>query len=114
MVSAAAIRHCIVNCIELLVTDQSWTALRDASAFVSLFAPAPLSNASRAALKVRARQHACAASPAECTRIARAIVAAKVKAEHHTGAAKKAFLAALKKAKTTDDVRHVEAQASQV
>jgi CRISP-associated protein Cas1 len=41
-------------------------------------------------------------------------VAAKVRAEGHGRASERAFLAELRKAKTTDDVRHVEAKAAQV
>jgi CRISPR/Cas system-associated endonuclease Cas1 len=47
-------------------------------------------------------------------RIARAIVAAKVKAEGHEKPAEREFLATLRKTRTTDAVRHIEAQAAQV
>ena len=46
--------------------------------------------------------------------IARAIVGKKIKAEQHRREMGLALLADLTKAKTTDDVRHVEAKAAQV
>jgi CRISPR-associated endonuclease Cas1 len=105
-VTSAAIRHCSLRHIELLISD-------DAAAFVSLFAPTSTVNSSRAALKVRERQFRAAFDPAKTAATARAIVAAKVKMEGHAKVLERSFLTRLQQAKTTDDVRHAEAQAAQ-
>jgi len=52
--------------------------------------------------------------PKKTVAIARVIVAEKIKAENHARPIERAFLADLQAAKTTDDVRHVEAKAAQV
>ena len=103
MVTSAAIRHCSARHIELLISD-------DVSAFVSLFAPEARGDARRAALRARERQFRAAFDRRKSLKIARAIVGKKVKAEGHPQETKQAFLAGLQKAKTTDEVRHIEAQ----
>ena len=105
-VTSAAIRHCSAKHTELLISD-------DATSFVSLFAPTSTVNSSRAALKTRERQFKVAFDPAKTAAVARAIVAKKIKAEGHSQPVKRAFLAELKKSRTTDEVRHVEAKAAQ-
>jgi CRISPR/Cas system-associated endonuclease Cas1 len=84
------------------------------TAFISLFAPEGRGDARRTALKVRERQFRAAFDPGKSLGIARAIVAAKIKAENHEPPIKQNFLVGLQKAKTTNDVRHVEAQTAQV
>ena len=66
-----------------------------------------------AALAIRCKQFAAVLDPARTVAIARAIVAAKVRAEGHRREAGQAFLAGLQRAKTVEAVRHVEAQAAQ-
>ena len=75
-VTCAAIRYCSAKHIELFVSD-------DVAAFVSLFAPEARGDARRAALKVCERQFRAAFDPKKTVEIAKAIVAAKIKAEHH-------------------------------
>ena len=106
-VTGAAIRHCSAKHIELFISD-------DAAAFISLFAPTSAVNSSRAALKIRERQFRGAFDPRKTVVMARAIVAAKVKAENHARPDERAFLATLRSAKTADDVHHIEAKAAQV
>jgi CRISPR/Cas system-associated endonuclease Cas1 len=77
-ITGAAIKACIAENIELLISDY-------ASAFVSLFATEPRCDASRASLAVRCRQFETVIDPAKTAKIARAIVAMKVKAEGHAG-----------------------------
>ena len=86
----------------------------DAATFVSLFAPEPAINANRAALKVRERQFRAAFDPRKTVEMAQAIVTAKVKTEGHQRDTSRAFVAELNRTKTTDVVRHVEAQAAQL
>ena len=105
-VTVPAIRYCGAKHIELLISD-------DVAAFVSLFAPTAIGDARRAALKVRERQFRGVFDPRKSLEIAKAIVARKVKAEGHRRELGQAFLTALQRAKTTDDVRHIEAQAAQ-
>jgi hypothetical protein len=62
----------------------------------------------RATLKLRELQFRTAFDPRKTVEIARAIVTAKIKAEGHRREFGQAFLAELKRTKTTDDVRHVE------
>src|SRR5262245_60808486 len=52
-------------------------------------------------------------SPSKTVEIARAMVAKKVRTEEHDRSIEREFLGAVRKAKTTDDVRHVEAKAAQ-
>jgi CRISPR/Cas system-associated endonuclease Cas1 len=106
-VTSAAVRYCGARHIELLISD-------DVAAFVSLFAPEARGDARRAALKVRERQFRAAFNQTRTVAIARAIVTAKIKAEHHRQAAGKAFMTGLQKARTVDDVRHIEAQAAAI
>ena len=101
-VTCTAIRYCSARHIELYVSD-------DVSAFVSLLAPEARGDARRAALKVRERQFRAAFNPRRTVEIARAIIAAKIKAESYRGKARQAFLTELQRTKTVDDVRHVEA-----
>jgi CRISPR/Cas system-associated endonuclease Cas1 len=106
-VTGAAIRHCSAKHIELFISD-------DAATFVSLFAPASAVNSSRTALRIRERQFRMAFNPRKSAAIARSSVAAKVKAERHRYETERALVAELKRARTTDDVRHIEAKAAQV
>jgi hypothetical protein len=105
-VPSAAVRYCSAKHIELLISD-------DAATFVSMFAPTSAANSSRAALKVRERQFKAAFEPTKTTAIARAIVAKKIAHENHPRPVKLDFLTTLRKARTTDDVRHAEAKAAQ-
>lgn len=105
-VTSAAIRFCAAKHIELFVSD-------DASAFISLFAPEARGDARRAALKVRERQFQAVFDTRKSVAIARAIVTAKVKAEGHSREVERAFSISLLKTRTPDDVRHIEAKATQ-
>jgi CRISPR/Cas system-associated endonuclease Cas1 len=105
-VTSAAIRHCSAKHIELLISD-------DAATFVSMFAPTSAANSSRSALKVRERQFKVAFDPTKTAAIARAIVAKKIAHENHPRPVKLDFLTTLRKARTTDDIRHAEAKAAQ-
>jgi CRISPR/Cas system-associated endonuclease Cas1 len=106
VVTSAAVRHCSAKHIELLISD-------NAATFVSLFAPTSTANSSRAALKARERQFKAAFDPTKTAAIAKAIVAAKIEKEKHSRPVKSNFLKALRKARTTDDIRYVEAKAAQ-
>jgi CRISPR/Cas system-associated endonuclease Cas1 len=106
-VTNAAILFCSARHIELFLSD-------DAAAFVSLVAPTAIGDARRTALKVREKQFRAAFDPKKTVGIARAIVTAKVKAERHRRETGRAFLAGVQRAKTADDVRHIEAQTAQV
>ena len=105
-VTSAAVRYCSAKHIELLISD-------DAATFVSMFAPTSAANSSRAALKVRERQFKAAFGPTKTAAIARAIVAKKIAHENHSKPVKLDFLTTLRKARTTDDIRHAEAKAAQ-
>jgi len=85
----------------------------DVAAFVSLFAPAAIGDARRAALKVRERQFRAAFDPGKTVAIAKAIIGKKIRAEGLRREAGQTFLAGLHRAKTADDVRHIKAQAAQ-
>lgn len=52
--------------------------------------------------------------PRKTAMVARKIVEAKIRAEEHTPADRKMFAAMLAGARSTDDIRHVEAKAAQV
>jgi CRISPR-associated protein Cas1 len=106
-ITSAAIKYCSAKHIEVLISD-------DAATFVSLFAPTSATNSSRAALRIRERQFKAAFNPERTFTIAHKIVATKIKAEGHSSASKQCLLAALRSAKTVDDVRHIEAKAAQV
>jgi CRISPR-associated protein Cas1 len=106
-VTSAAIRHCTAKHVEVLISD-------DVASFVSLFAPEARGDARRAALKVRERQFRAAFDPGKTLEIAEAIVTKKIKAEGLARMTERDFLAALYKARTTDDVRHLEAKAAQL
>ena len=62
----------------------------------------------------RANINLAAFSLTKTIAIARAIVARKIKAEDHSKPVERAFLAGLQAAKTTDDVRHIEAKSAQI
>ena len=64
-----------------------------------LFAPTAIGDARRPALKVRERQFRAGFDPRKTVAIARAIVAAKVRAEGHRREAGQAFLTGLQRAK---------------
>ena len=106
-VTAPAIRYCIAKHVELLITD-------DATAFVTLFAPTSVGDARRTALKVRERQFKAAFDRRKTVEITQAIVARKIEAQGHSRVNKRMFLAELRRARTVDDIRHVEAKAVQV
>jgi CRISPR-associated protein Cas1 len=106
-VTSAAVRYCSAKHIELLISD-------NVASFVSLFAPETRGDARRAALKVRERQFRAAFDRAKSAMIAKAIVVEKIEREKHSRAVKLDFLKALGKARTTDDIRYVEAKAAQV
>jgi CRISPR/Cas system-associated endonuclease Cas1 len=97
-ISVAALKH-----VEIL----AWYPRSE----VALFAP--MIDASRAALNLRLRQFEAVIDPRKTVMIAKAIVAAKLKVEDHNPADQKAFAAMLKSARSTDDVRHIEAKAAQ-
>jgi len=100
-------RYCSTKHIELLISD-------DAATFISLFASEPRADARRTALKVREQQFRAAFNPAKTGAIARAIVAAKIRAEHHARPNERTFFAAIRSTRTPDDARHVEAKAAQI
>jgi CRISPR/Cas system-associated endonuclease Cas1 len=97
--TVAAVKH-----VEILL----WGPRSEAVMF------APMVDASRAALSLRLHQFEAIISPRKTLMAAKAIVAAKLKAEGHGPANRKLFTTMLEKAQSTDDVRHVEAQAAQV
>lgn len=106
-VTSPAVRYCLAKHIELFISD-------DVAAFVSLFGPEVRGDARRTALKVRERQFRAAFDKRKTVAIAREMVAKKVKAEGHTRPVTQTLLTGLQRAKTADDVRHIEAQAAQV
>jgi CRISPR/Cas system-associated endonuclease Cas1 len=106
-VTSAAVRYCSAKHVELFISD-------DTSAFVSLFAPEARGDARRNALKMRERQFQAAFNARKTITIARTIVTSKIKAERHRREIEQTFLAQLQKAKTTNDVRHVEAKTAQI
>lgn len=106
-VTTAAINEAASRNIEVLV------AARDQGT-MALFAPTPQSISNRAALKLRAQQFRAVFDTRKTVEIARAVVARKIKAEGHEWEPEREFLVDLRKSKTTDDVRHVEAQAAQL
>jgi CRISPR/Cas system-associated endonuclease Cas1 len=79
---------------------------------IALFAP--MIDASRRSLALRLRQFEAVIDLRKTVIIARAIVAAKLKAEDHSPADRKMFGVMLKDARSTDDVRHIEAKAAQL
>jgi hypothetical protein len=81
---------------------------------VSLFATEPQVDVRRAALAVRLKQFAAVLDQEKTVRIARAIVGLKIRAEGHGRIVERAWLAALRAAGTTDEVRRVEAASGQV
>jgi CRISPR-associated endonuclease Cas1 len=105
-VTSAAIRHCSAKHI-VLISD-------DAAAFVSLFAPEARGDTRWTTLKVRERQFRAAFDPTKTVAIAKAVVAAKFRAEGHRREAGQAYLAGLQGTKTVDNIRHIEAQAAQI
>jgi CRISPR/Cas system-associated endonuclease Cas1 len=105
-ITGAAIKECIARNIELIISD-------NAGAFVSLFVPEPMMDASRSAIGIRVKQFAAVLDPAMTLKTARAIVAVKIKTEGHGWAENRMLLADLRRASTVDQVRHVEAKAAQ-
>ena len=97
--SVAAIKHVEILC---------WWPRSETTLF------APMIDASRAALSLRLRQFEAVVDPRKTVAIASKIVAAKLKAEGHGPSDRKAFVSMLEKARSTDDVRHVEPKAAQV
>lgn len=81
---------------------------------MAMFVPSPLINASRGALAIRRKQFEAVINPMKTAAIARAIVYAKIKAENHSKPLERAVLSTLNAARTTDDIRHIEAKAAQV
>ena len=79
---------------------------------IALFAP--MIDASRRSLALRLRQFEAVIDLRKTVIIARAIVAAKLKAEDHSPADRKMFEVMLKGARSTNDVRHIEAKAAQL
>jgi CRISPR/Cas system-associated endonuclease Cas1 len=75
---------------------------------------APMIDASRTAINLRLRQFEAVLNPRKTLSIAKAIVAAKLKVERYQGDVARRFAAMLKSARSTDDVRHVEAKAAQI
>lgn len=106
-VMSAAIRHCIAFNIELFVSDET-------ASFVGLFAGLSLTNNSRSALALRKAQFQTILNASASAAIARALVAAKIKAEAHSPLQTRSYLTSLHSAKTADAIRHIEAQSAQV
>ncbi|SRR5579883_384524 len=104
-VTDAAIRHCVNNHVELLISGT-------APAFVSLFSAQPLCDASRAALNLRKRQFEALHDREKTVQIAAKIVAKKVRRERHVKADEREFLKQLGTASSTSEVRHIEAQSA--
>lgn len=93
--------------IEVLITSPRYGVM-------AMFVPSPIINASWAGLAIRRKQFKAVGDPVWALKVAQAIVAEKIKVERHARAGERAFLAGLRKARTTDDVRHVEAKSAQV
>jgi CRISPR/Cas system-associated endonuclease Cas1 len=105
-ITGAAIKACIGQKIELLISDNDAT-------FVSLFAPEPCAASNRTALAIRLKQFEALIDPVKMAGVARAIVAAKIRAEKHPRQTERSFLSMLKIARSPDDIRHVEAKSAQ-
>jgi CRISPR/Cas system-associated endonuclease Cas1 len=76
-ITTAAISVAASRYVEVLIASRSHGTM-------SLFAPHPHINASRAFLKLRERQFRAAFDPRKTVEIAKAIVSKKIKAEHHS------------------------------
>src|SRR6202035_5262324 len=106
-VTSNAVAWLVAERVELLISE-------NASQFIALFASSPHADTSRAAIKLRLRQFEAVLNPSRSVRIAREIVARKIKAECHPRAVHTGFTEALGKARSTDDIRHVEAGSAQI
>jgi CRISPR/Cas system-associated endonuclease Cas1 len=106
-ITGAAIKECIAHNIELIISDNM-------GSFISLFVPEPMMDASRSAIGIRVKQFAALLDQAKTLKIARAIVAMKIGSEGHGRAEKRMLLEGLKKARTIDEVRYVEAKAAHI
>jgi hypothetical protein len=106
-ITVAAIHACVSKHIEVLITSPRYGVM-------AMFVPSPIINANRAGLAIRRKQFEAVCDPVRSLKVARAIICEKIKAERHGRTAERVFLTELRKAKTTDDVRHVEAKAAQV
>ena len=106
-ITTNALAWLLAEHVELLISE-------NAEQFIALFASSPLADASRAALKLRVRQFEAMLDPRRSTVIAREIVARKIAAERHSRIIRAEFLAALRAARTTDDIRHIEAGSAQI
>jgi|ERR1700730_597513 len=103
-ITTNAVAWLLAEHVELLISE-------NAGQFIGMFAP--VADSSRAALKLRKRQFE-ALDSAKTTIIAQEIMARKIKTEGHSRSIRMAFLAALRKACSTDDIRHIEAQSAQL
>jgi CRISPR/Cas system-associated endonuclease Cas1 len=106
-ITVAAMHACVSKHVEVLITSPRYGVM-------AMFVPSPVINASRVGLAIRQKQFRAVGDPARSLKVARAIVGEKIKAERHARATERVFAAQLRKAGTTDDVRHVEAKAAQV
>src|ERR1700730_2835090 len=88
-ITTAAVFWMLREKVELLMSSADDAAGADS---VALFAPLAKTNSSRAALKLRLRQFEAVLDPGATVRIAREIVAAKIKAEAHPPATERTFL----------------------
>jgi hypothetical protein len=79
-----------------------------------MFVPSPIVAASRAALAIRRRQFEAVLDPVKTVNIAAAIVGEKINMEKHSKTVERNFLARLRIAKTTDEIRHTEAKSAQI
>jgi CRISPR/Cas system-associated endonuclease Cas1 len=111
-VTTAAVFWMIREKVELLMTAPD-DITQDPNV-IAMFAPVPGAGASRAALKFREAQFRAALDPAATARFAKAIVAKKIAAEGHPVTINRLFMTNLRQARTTDDIRHIEAKSAQL
>jgi CRISPR-associated endonuclease Cas1 len=79
-----------------------------------LFAPEPRADASRRALAIRQKQHAAALDGPKTLLVAGGVVARKLASSGFPRDLTRSLVLKLGAAKTTDDIRHIEAQAAQI
>jgi CRISPR associated protein Cas1 len=106
-ITVAAMHACVSKHVEVFITSPRYGVM-------AMFVPSPVVNANRAGLAIRRKQFRAVGDPVRSLKVAQAIVGEKIKAERHARVTERMFLAGLRKAGTTDDVRHVEARAAQV
>src|ERR1700730_5316966 len=106
-ITVMAMHICVSRHIEVLIASPRY-------GIMAMFVPSPVVDASRVGLRARHKQFEAVRDPIKRVAAARTIIGEKIKAEGHARSVEKVLSAELQTAKTTDDVRHVEARAAQV